>query len=451
MVLAIAIPVMIQNGITNFVGLLDNIMVGRVGMDQMSGVAIVNQLLFVFNLCVFGGVSGAGVFGAQFYGQGNHTGVRDTFRYKIIACAVIVAAGYFLLIWKGEDLISLYLHDGSQSGNIEETAKYAKQYLSVMLIELIPFAVVQIYASTLRETGETLLPMKAGMAAVVVNLILNYILIFGKFGAPVLGVQGAAIATVVSRFVEMGIVVIWTHYHKERNKFIVGVYRHFRIPGTLAWNMTMKGTPLLLNEGLWAAGQAMIMQCYSVRGLSVVSGLNISNTIANLFNIVFLALGSAIAIVVGQQLGAGKMKEARETAYKMIVFAVLCCTGVSVVMALIGGFFPRIYNVENEVKEIATQLILVTALVMPMQAYLHSSYFTIRSGGKTMITFLFDSVFVWVVMIPLAFCLTRFTTLPIVWLYLIVQLGDSIKCIIGFFLVRSGMWMQNIVAEEKCL
>lgn len=448
MVLGVAVPIMIQNGITNFVGMLDNIMVGRVGTDQMSGVAIVNQLLFVFNLCIFGGVSGAGVFGAQFFGQKNHEGVRDTFRYKMIISGVIVAVAYVVFIIFGEDLISLYLHDGSKSGDLEATARFAKGYLNIMLIELIPFAVIQVYAGTLRETGETVLPMKAGMGAVAVNLVLNYILIFGKFGAPKLGVEGAAIATVISRFVELGIVLIWTHRHKEQNAFIVGAYKQFKIPKNLAIKITVKGVPLLLNEGLWSAGQAMLLQCYSVRGLAIVAGLNISNTIANLFNIVFLALGSSISIVVGQMLGAGKRQEAKDTAYKMTFFAVACCLVLAIIMSLGGRFFPYLYNVEPEVRKLASMLIVIAALTMPIHAYMNATYFTLRSGGKTFITFLFDSVYMWVVSIPLAYGLAHYTEIPILYLFLAVQLIDLVKCAIGFFMVKSGIWIQNIVDDK---
>lgn len=448
MVLLIAVPIMIQNGITNFVSLLDNIMVGRIGTEQMSGVAIVNQIIFIFNLCVFGGVSGAGVFTAQFHGQGNEKGVRDTFRFKLIVCVLICVAFLLIIAFGGDTFIQRYLHEGSNTGDLLLTAQYAQEYLKICILELLPFAIIQVYVSTLRETGETVVPMIAGMIAVLVNLVFNYILIFGKFGAPVLGVSGAAIATVISRFVELIIVVTWTHMHSTRNHFIVGAYKTMKIPSALAWKMFVKGTPLFINEGMWAAGQTVIMQCYSMRGISVVAALNITSTITNLFNIVFLALGSAIAIVVGQKLGAGDMEEAKTSAYQMITFSVMCCIVVAAIMLCIGHLFPEIYNVSDEVKMISSKAIQVSALLMPMQAYLHASYFTIRSGGKTLITFLFDSCFVWVITIPLAYVLTKFTGLDIIPLYAFVQLGDIIKCIIGFCLVKSGMWMHNIVQNE---
>lgn len=447
-VLAISVPIMIQHGITTFVSLLDNIMVGQIGTNQMSGVAIVNQLIFVFNICIFGGVSGAGIFGAQFYGSGDHGGVRNTFRFKLIICALLTSLGLFLFLNNGDFLIDLYLH-GDKTQAALETAGYAQEYLLIMIIGLIPFAIEQAYAGTLRETGETVLPMIAGICAVFVNLSLNYLLIFGKLGFPVLGVSGAALATVIARFVEMSIIVIWTHTHALKNKFIVGAYRKFSIPVGLSKDIIIKGTPLMLNEALWASAQSVLMQCYSVRGLEVIAGFNINSTIGNFFNIAFIALGGAVAVIVGQLLGAGKMDEAKSTAWRLLFFSVVSCIVMGLIMSLFAPFFPQIYNTSEEVRNLSTRFILISAVALPIHGFLHSTYFTLRAGGKTLITFLFDSVFAWCVSIPLAYLLSRHTQLPIVPLYFIVQMAELLKCILGVYLLKKGNWTQNIVNTEK--
>ena len=449
MVLSVAVPIMIQNGITNFVGLLDNIMVGRIGTEQMSGIAIVNQLLLVFNLAVFGAISGAGLFGAQFYGCGDQKGGRHTFRFKVYICAAITLIGILILSFFGENLILMYLHGDGNEQALEAALYYGQQYLWVMLIGLLPFAVEQIYTSTLRECGETMVPMKAGIIAVLVNLVLNYFLIFGNFGFPKLGVVGAAIATVISRYVQAAIVIIWTHTHVERMPFIVGAYREFTIPSHLVGKIVVKGTPLMINEILWSAGMASLMQCYSVRGLDAVAALNISTTITNLFNVVFIALGSAISIIVGQLLGAGKMEEAKDTDTKLIAFSVFSCVGIGFVLICLAPLFPMLYNTTDNVKELATWFLRIAAGCMPIAAFMHASYFTLRSGGKTIVTFLFDSVFLWCVSMPLAYVLSRHTTMPIVPLYLACQLVDILKCILGFILVKKGVWLQNIVATDE--
>lgn len=445
MVLAVAVPIMIQNGITNFVGLLDNIMVGQIGTEQMSGVAIVNQLMMVYYLCVFGGLAGAGIFTAQYFGQKDDEGIRHTFRYKFWM-ALLLTTGAILLLWNlGEGLIQMYLSGSSDGGDLAAALHYGENYLRVMFLGLPAFMFVQIYVSTLRECGETVVPMKAGITAVVVNLCLNYLLIYGKFGLPALGVVGAAVATVVSRYVEAGIVIAWTHRHKEKNRYIVGVYKTLKVPRHLIGKFFIKGSPLLINETLWSAGMAMLTQCYSVRGLSVIAGLNIANTINNVFNVVFIAMGDAVAIIIGQLLGAGKMKEARDTDNKIIAFSVGCCIGVAALMICIAPMFPQIYNTTDDVKAVAVQFIIAQAIFMPQAAFMHATYFTLRSGGRTIVTFLFDSVFVWCVSVPVAYALSRYTAVPVIVIFAMVQIADWIKCIIGFVLVKKGVWMRNIV------
>ncbi|MBP5384418.1 MAG: MATE family efflux transporter [Lachnospiraceae bacterium] len=446
-VLAISLPIMLQNGISNFVSMLDNIMVGRVGTEQMSGVSIVNQLIFIFYLCIFGAISGAGIFTAQFYGQKNMKGVRDTFRFKMIICLVITAIAVTILLVFQDPLINLYLHDGSATGDLEATLRYGKDYLWIMMIGLIPFAVEQSYSSTLRETGETVVPMRASIIAVFVNLGLNYILIYGKFGLPALGVQGAAAATIISRFVQVGIVIAWAHSHTDKVPYMKGAYESFRVPLDLVKKIAIMGMPLLINEGLWAAGIATQTQCYSVRGLSVIAALNISSTITNVFNIVFIALGDAVAIIVGQQLGSGDHEKARDTAYKIITFSVTSCVVIGSILFVVGPFFPDIYNTSEEVRTLAGRFIRCAAVCMPLHGYLHSTYFTLRSGGKTIVTFLFDSFFLWVVAVPLAFILTHYTQMHIVWIYLSCLLVESVKVIIGTILLRSGVWMNTIVEK----
>ncbi|MDD3218254.1 MAG: MATE family efflux transporter [Lachnospiraceae bacterium] len=446
-VLLVAVPIMIQNGITNFVSLLDNIMVGHIGTEQMSGVAIVNQLLMVYYLCIFGGLSGAGIFTAQYYGQGDDEGIRHTFRYKFWMGVILTVGVVVLFLGWGNDFIQLFLNGGNDGGDLQATLGYGNGYLRIMLLGLPPFLFLQIYASTLRECGETVVPMKAGICAVFVNLVFNYFLIYGKFGFPQLGVTGAAIATVLSRYVEAAIVVWWTHSHKSRNTYIEGIYRTLKVPLKLVKNYFIKGAPLLVNETLWSAGMAFLLQCYSVRGLNVVAGINIANTINNVFNVVFIAMGDAVAIIIGQLLGAGRMKEAKDTDTKIIAFSVFSSAVMAVLMFAAASMFPNLYNTTPEAKLLAAQFIMAQAVFMPQNAFMHATYFTIRSGGKTLVTFFFDSVFVWCVSVPVAYFLSRYTQLYVLVIFCLGQMADWIKCAIGYILVKKGVWMQNIVKD----
>jgi len=446
---ALAVPIMIQNGITNFVNMLDNIMIGRVGTVQMNGVAVANQLFFVFNLCIFGAVSGAGIFGAQFYGKGDHKGLRDTFRFKLIFCCLLTLAGIGLFYFAGDGLIGLYLQGEGSAADAAASLGFGKGYLLIMLVGLLPYTLVQCYSSTLREIGRPMVPMTAGIIAVLVNLVLNYVLIFGHFGAPALGVNGAAIATVISRFAELLVVAFWTHFHAHKNPFIIGAYRSLRVPKKLVGRIVVKGLPLMLNEALWAAGIATVNQCYSVRGLNVVGAQNIAQTFWNVFSIAFMAVGVANGIILGQMLGARDHRGAKDAATKLITFSVLVSIGVGALYALVAIWIPMAYNTTYEIRHLATLLMQITALAMPLDAFSHATYFTLRSGGKTFITFLFDSGFVWAIHVPLAFVLSRYTAMSILGLYALIQFSNIIKVVLGFVFVKKGIWLQNIVEEGE--
>ena len=441
----IAVPIMIQNGITNFVSMLDNIMVGRVGTLQMTGVSIVNQLVFIFGLCIFGAMSGAGIFTAQFYGKKDKNGVRSTLQYKIVTSLILALAGTVIFSLLGETLISAYLKGEGTPEDIAAVMAYAKGYLKISIIGTVPFALSQAYASTMRETNDRLIPMIATISAVFVNLIFNYLLIFGKFGFPELGVNGAAIATTLSRFVELGILLIWSHTHKEKYDFIQGLFTKFTITKSQIWKITLVTIPLLLNETLWAAGIAVLNQCYSVRGLSVVAALNIVSTLTNVFNVAFIAFGHATGIILSQMLGAGEKKQAKFAAPKLFIFSMATVVLISALMSAFAPIFPQIYNTEDSVRSLATSLILTAAIFMPFAAGTNAGYFTLRSGGKTLLTFIFDCGFVWIVNIPLAFILSRYTDLYIVYLYACVLATDTVKCLLSYILVKKGVWLNTVV------
>lgn len=439
------LPIMVQNGITNFVNMLDNIMIGAVGTAEMTGVAVTNQLLFVFNLCIFGAVSGAGIFGAQFFGNKDYEGVRYTLRFKLIFGLVLCILGILLFVFCGEGLINMYMQGDEGVTDPIATLNYAKNYLFIMLIGLIPYTIVQCYSSTLREGGHPNLPMYAGVAAVVVNLLFNYILIFGKFGAPKLGVAGAAIATVISRFAELLIVIIATHCNRKKYEFIKGLYKSLYVPKVLIGRLFLKGLPLMLNETMWASGVAVVNQCYSVRGLDAVAAGNIQQTFWNVFSIAYMAVGAAIGIILGQMLGANELGDAKSAAFKMIAFSFMIALVIGIVYIFAAEFIPLAYNTDDEIRHLATRLMQITAIAMPFEALTHASYFTLRSGGKMFVTFIFDCGFMWGVNVLTAFILSRFTTIPFIWLFAAVQGISILKSVFGILLVKNGFWIKNII------
>lgn len=449
LVMAVALPIILQNGIMNFVNLLDNIMVGSLSAAEFSSVAISNQLVFVFNLCLFGIVSGAGIFSAQFYGKGDDEGVRNTMRIKLVVSAVFTALAIGVFLIFGKNLISLWLNDTDNLSDMAITLAEGYKYLKIIVIGFVPIMFMQSYADTLRSTGETVLPMKASAVALVVNLFFNWLFIFEHWGFFGWGVSGAAAATVLARFVECAVVVIYTHKNSNKHTFIKSIYKTFRVPLSLVKKVIITGFPLMLNEALWGLGMTAINQGYSIRGMVAVNGISISSTIVNMFNIVMMAIGSSVGIIVGKILGSGDMKKARDYDTKLIAFSTAVSAVVGVIVIILAPIFTTFYNVDEITAETAVGFMRISAAFMPLHGFLHASYFTLRSGGKTGITFLFDAGYMWVLAVPVNFIIGRFTDIPVLTFYFLVGCVDFVKCVVGFILVKKGVWLKNIVDTKE--
>lgn len=446
MVLAIAVPMIVQNGLTNFVSLLDNLMIGRVGTNAISGVAIANQLMFVFWLLMFGATAGVGIFTAQYYGKGDVKGIRDTFRFKLIANVALAAVSGVVYYLMAPSLVSWFLEGDGTPEDAAQTLDIGVSYINIIITSLVPIALSYAYAGTLKDTGNTKVPMIATMVAIFVNLIGNALLIYGLLGLPAMGADGAAIATVISRYVELLVLMIYTGTHSEKNPFIVGAFRSFRMPLALVRQFVLKSLPLMANESMWALGMTVLNQCYSFRSLDAVAAVNIESTLWNLLTVGFVATGEAVGIVVGQKLGAGEIDKAKDYAIKMrdltVFFGIVC----GLIMMALSPFFPRLYNITDEVRSLSVTLIFISGIVMPLMAFTHASYFIIRSGGNTFITLIFDCGYTWLIVVPLAYCLSRYTGVSVPVMMFAVQWAEIIKCIIGEFMVRSGIWAKNIVS-----
>ena len=445
----IALPIILQNGISNFVSLLDNIMVGQLGTAPMSGVSVVNQLMLIFYICIYGAASGGGIFVAQFFGSNDHKSIRYAMRFKVYFSLLFSVLAIFLFCLKSDALIGMFLQGEGSAEEASQILTYGKQYLAVMLWGLVPFAIANAYASTLRECGKTAPPMVASVCAVLINLILNYLLIYGKFGFPALGVTGAALATVISRYAELAIVAFWTHLNSRVYPFIRGFYRSFYIPADLFRQIFTKSLPLLFNEFLWSTGMTLLNQCYSTCGLDVVPAMNISSTLVNLATVVCFAIGNSVGIIIGQMLGANHSQQEVLSASKKCLWTGFG-SGVlfGLIMVAVSALFPLMYNTTPEVRHLSTQLICLAGLLsLPTHAFLHPVYFAIRAGGNTLITTLYDSGFLWFTMVPLAYILSRFTGISILWLYTLINAMELIKCAIGYRMLNQGKWIHNLTAK----
>ena len=438
LLLSMALPMVISMMVNSLYNIVDSYFVARISEEAMTALSLVYPIQnFITSVGVgFGiGINAAISFflGAQDQKKADAAATQGLFLsviHGIVLTVVTIAVMPLFLQIFTKDVTVI------QMGNAY--SRIAFGFSIVISLEIT-------WEKIFQAVGRMRVSMICMMSGCIFNIVLDPLLIFGIGPFPELGVAGAALATVIARYIEAFIIIVWAHSHTGQNLYLKGAYTGFGIPGEELKAIIVKGFPLMLNEVLWAAGMTAVTQCYSVRGLEVVAGLNIATTITNLFNIIYLQLGSCISIVVGQYLGAGELEEAKDADNKMIVFSVFCCVIVAGLMLVVGGFFPQIYNTTEEIKALATSFIAVSAMIMPFCSFSHASYFTLRSGGKTMVTFLFDSVFTWIVVVPAAFLLAHFTGLGIVGVYFLVQATELIKVVIGYRMVRSNVWLVQLV------
>ncbi len=447
-VILIALPIMLQQGITQFVSLLDNVMIGNFSDTAMAGVSVVNQIIFVFNFVIIGALAAVGIYIAQYFGANDQHNQMLCFRLKFWVGLIILLLMILIILVFGDYLINAFLTNPSSQEEKLAIETSAKDYLFIISFTFLPYTISQIYSSTLREVGETVKPMIAGAIAVVVNGLFNMWFIYGGLGVPAMGASGAAIATLIARIVEMLFLIFFTHKHHKKFNFVEGVFKSVYVPKRIIKNVLIKGTPLIFNELLWSLGTTLLLRIYSNRGTDILKAFSISSTTTNLFYIIFGAMASAISIMVGQSLGAGNLEEAVDNDRKLIMFSVIVCFIFGIILACIAPIIPMLYkDTSQDVRKLATSLMFVIAGCMIIFSFNTSCFYTLRAGGVTFVTFLFDSLFVWVVSLPLALVLVKLTDASIVLVYFVVQITEIIKSVIGYLLIKSKIWVKNLVVE----
>jgi len=439
----IAIPVMIQTLIGLVVNFADNIMVGGVSDPAVSAVYAVNQGTFFFVVAGYGILSGAGIFVQQFFGAKDHDHLKQAFRYKLLASAVLLAIVIPLYYFGGKYLIAFYTKNADGA---DEIMRLGMQYLPIILLSYIPAMLTTAYATTFREIGKTKIPMLAGALALLTNVVFNYLFIY-IFN---MGVVGAAVATVMARVVEF--TALFTYAKVKKEPFATHLFRNWQIDKQTRTVISKKATPLFVNELLWASGMVLLSLAYSQKG-NVLSALAIVSTMTDIFGIVFQGLSVGIGVMVGNLLGAGQIEQAKINNRKLYYLGIWISIIAAIILAIVAFVGPYMFiEVMPEQKILATKLMLVYATFIPSFCIAICSYMTLRAGGKVILTFLFDSCFMWILVVPTTWILVYFTHLDIVLIYIIVQTFDVIKASIGLILVSRGTWANNLtigISDKK--
>lgn len=439
-VVVIIIPVMLQQLIISGVNLIDNLMVGQLGDNALSAVAASNQFYFIANLVITGMIGSCIIYLAQYYGARKIDDLKQTFRFTLISSFLVATFFALIALFFAKDIILFFRND-------EKLIKYGVDYLTVVFLSYFPLSISLAISSALKSIGQTKIPVFISLISVLTNTFLNYLLIFGNFGFPNLEVQGAAIATVIARFVE---VFSYLYVVKKSDyDFKFGLNTIFVFTKELASKIFKKAIPLITNEFFWSLGMATLFKFYSSRGVSVMSGTSISDTISNIFFILFGGMSVATTIVVGHQLGEGNVKKAKSEAYKLVAFSVLLAIVFGVLLFVSGIIVPHFYQVSQDAKNIASNFLKIKGCFFWIYMFAAQCYFIMRAGGDTKSTLIMDSCFMWTVTIPVVYLVTYLTSFNVIVIFLVSQFTDIIKMLVANYFLKKEKWIKNLTFKEN--
>lgn len=437
---SIAIPIILQNLLQTFVNMMDTVMVGRLGATEIAAVGLGNQIFFMLNMVIFGVSSGCSIFIAQFWGAQDIKGIRKTFGCMALVCfsvaLVFMACGMCI----PETLIGFYSEDAAV---VSEGARYLRTVAISYPVMAISFSCQMAF----RSTEHVVLPMTTTAISFVMNVILNSLLIFGcaPLGIPKMGTVGAAVATVISRIVEMLVTITY------------GKLKQFEVFGTLSEMLDFSrtfissllkvGIPVLLSETLWGLGITVQNSIFAHTGTDSFAAFSITNTVSQLTWVFFIGMGNASSIILGKKIGAGEEKSARDYAFRFSWFMPLMGGIIGLLLFPISQIIPYIFNVQPHIVRIAQTMLFVLIAVYPFRAFNMLIIVGIcRAGGDTVFASLIDNGWMWCLSIPLA-CLAAFVWNVQPWqIMLCLESEQILKTILGFFRVKSGKWLKNITS-----
>lgn len=437
--MALIFPIAIQNLLMSGVNFLDNIMIGRLGESSIAAVSLANQYFFVLNLIVLGICSGSGVFISQFWGKGDTVNIR-----KVLGINIIAGCGVSLLF----TLLGLFAPGQIMRVFTPETdvIDLGIKYLGFIVISYIPTSVSMAIQIGLKGTARTKIPLFMAFVTLCTNGVLNYIFIFGKFGAPAMGVAGAALATSISRIAEMIITTVLVAVYAPDILFRLSDFKGMTKEFIKRFSHTVM--PVVLNESLWGLGTCLYSFVYGRMGTDTVAAVSISATVDRLINIFMFGMGNAAAVMIGSEVGAGNLETGKDYARKFSVASWLLGAVMAIVIIAVAPLALAVFKVEDSVRLTALFVLADIGIMAMLQSYNHTNIVgTLRSGGDTRFCLKIDLAGVWLISLPLLVIFGLILKLPIEITYLTLIVEQLVKAVLISRRLKNGTWISNLVKD----
>jgi len=429
---AIAIPISLQALLQNFVNMLDTIMIGRLGSVEIAAVGLGNQIFFILNMILFGITSGGGVFIAQFWGKKDLAGIRKSLGLMTLIAFVVSFIFTIVCLLIPNQLIRLYSPD-------PQVIQVGGSYLRFVCLSYVPTAISFSITLALRSTERVKLPLVCTSISLFTNLIANYLLIF----VAGLGVKGAAIATVISRIIELVILATWSYSHKYeicgKLKELLGFNRYFIV------KFLKIAFPVIINETFWGLGTSVYNAIFAHAGTNAFTAYSITGTISQLTWVFCMGFGNGIGVLIGKRIGEKKIEEAKTYAKRSMWFMPLIGAFVGVFLVPLSKLLPVFFNVDQEIIKTATAILMILIFVYPFNSFCMNWIVGVcRAGGDTVFSAVAEIVVLWCVAIPLGYVAAFVLHLPAPMIYLFFCSESIAKAIIGAIRVLSGKWLHEV-------
>ena len=434
--LVVALPLMVQQLVSVGVNLVDNLMVGYLGDAAIASVAAVNRFYMIAMFAANGLAGGGAIYIAQYFGAREGQKMQEAFRTILLGAVSIMAVFSILSLTVSDTILSFFTKD-------LEVIVDGVKYIRIVAFSFVPAAITMSIYNAMRSTGETKIPLRCSVTSVLVNAVLNYILMFGKLGLPRLELQGAALATLIARVLEMGLALVALKNREFEFKTSVSHIHH--ISKEIYTQVIKTALPLMVNEILWSSGNALLFKFYSTRGSEVMSGYSIAATVGDLFFTLFGGMAAATTVLVAQPLGANKLDEARENGYKLVGFSAFLAVFIGILMNASRLLVPLLYShVSLAAQNVATTYLFIQSFMFWIYMATTEFYFILRAGGDTKNTLIMDSLFMWCVNIPVIAMVTYLTNWNFIYMYLAGQATDIVKMLFSYYMFRKEKWVVNL-------
>ena len=446
-VLQIGVPIFLSQFLTSLLSIVDTIMVSVLGDNAIAAVGLSANFGFFIIMVLFGFLSGLGIFIAQFWGSKDYKNIYRVFIITIIVGTIISSLFFILVHFFPEFIVGLYNNgdDLIQRGIIQN---YAVDYLKIISYSYFFMTANFVIIMLMRNTEQVVFPQIISVITVIINTLLNFVLITGRFGFPSLGVEGAAIATVISSGV--GFVLLLSRMKFSTHEVLKVNFKEYKnITKEFIGKLTHKALPVAINETVWGLGMSMYLMAMGFIGGTAVASVQISNMIMGLFWVANAGISTACAIMIGNKLGENKIELARSWGLKFTKLSFTAGLFLGALLFVLSPVIPNIFGDASEaVKTNVRWILLMYSFYVPIKFTNAIQIIgTLRAGGDTRFALFAEIIPLWLIGVPLAFILSIFTSLPLWAILAIINVEEIIKFVLVLKRFFTYKWANNLTTE----